>query len=66
MSKPFDKQHVFDFRPRFTEKDDQLIRVLADRAGIPPAVLIRHIVKRAIDGNPVQALSELRDIQLEH
>lgn len=46
--KPLADQHVFDYRPRFCEGDHQLIQALARRADLPPAVLIRQLVRQRL------------------
>jgi len=43
--------HDDEFKVRFTEVDGQYLRSLARKLGMPPAVLIRSIVKKDISAS---------------
>ena len=65
MSKPLSEQHVFDYRPRFNEADHSLIQAFAKKSGVAPNVIIRHIVKKALQGEPVKSLSDINLMSLQ-
>lgn len=48
MDDPEKDKHVIDFRPRFTPPDAVKILAVAAEMGLPPNVLIRVWVKKAL------------------
>lgn len=45
--------HWHRYQPRFRDETHELIQVLAKRAGIPPNVLVRHLVLQGLENNPL-------------